>query len=177
MSFPVSPILRRSTSIRWLSVPPDTISNPLSINASANTEAFFTICFWYSLNSGVNASFKHTAFAAITCIKGPPWIPGKIALLKLYFLFTSSLDKIIPPLGPRSVLWVVVVVTCAYGIGLSWRPAATKPAIWAISTINTAPTSSAISRILLKSIFLAYALAPAIIIFGWHSKAISLTLS
>ena len=104
MSFPVSPILRRSTSIRWLSVPPDTISNPLSINASANTEAFFTICFWYSLNSGVNASFKHTAFAAITCIKGPPWIPGKIALLKLYFLFTSSLDKIIPPLGPRSVL-------------------------------------------------------------------------
>ena len=29
------------------------------------------------------ASPKQTAFAAITCSRGPPWVPGKIALLKL----------------------------------------------------------------------------------------------
>ena len=42
----------------------------------------------------------------------------KIALLKLNFSFISLLLKIMPPRGPRSVLCVVVVVTCAYGIGL-----------------------------------------------------------
>ena len=33
--------------------------------------------------------------------------------------YWGNLDISIPPRGPRSVLCVVVVVTCAYGIGLS----------------------------------------------------------
>ena len=34
-------------------------------------------------------------------------------MLKLNFSLDSALAKIIPPLGPRSVLWVVVVTTSA----------------------------------------------------------------
>ena len=52
------------------------------------------------------------------CSNGPPWVPGKIALLKLNFSAASLLAKIRPPLGPLKVLWVVVVTTSAYGIGL-----------------------------------------------------------
>lgn len=32
-----------------------------------------------------NASPRQTALAAITCSKGPPWVPGKMVLLKLNF--------------------------------------------------------------------------------------------
>ena len=58
-----------------------------------------------------------------------------------------------PPRGPRSDLWVVVVVMWANGTGSS-SPVktlpATRPAKCAMSTIRVAPTSSAISRILAK---------------------------
>ena len=51
-SFPVTLTGRRSTSIMWLSVPPDTIRRPAFSNAAAITFAFFTICAAYSLNAG-----------------------------------------------------------------------------------------------------------------------------
>src|SRR5438034_359396 len=44
-----------------------------------------------------------------------------------------------PPRGPRRVLWVVVVTKSACGKGLGCRPAATSPAMCAISTIKSAP--------------------------------------
>ena len=59
-------------------------------------------------------------------LMGPPWVPGKIALLKLNFSAASLLAKIRPPLGPLNVLWVVVVTTSAYGIGLGCSPLATR---------------------------------------------------
>ena len=118
-SFPVRPLSARSTNIKWLSVPPDTILIPRLCKPFAKAWALSMIFFPYSLKDGSNASLKQTAFAAITCIKGPPWIPGNNALLKLTSFATSSLESIIPPRGPRSVLCVVVVTTCAYGIGLS----------------------------------------------------------
>ena len=62
--------------------------------------------------------------------------------------------NIIPPRGPLNVLCVVDVTTSAYSTGFGWRPAATNPAICAISTIKYAPTLSAISLNLLKSIIL-----------------------
>ena len=31
-------------------------------------------------NSGCSASWKATALAAMTCISGPPWMPGKTAV-------------------------------------------------------------------------------------------------
>ena len=69
--------------------------------------AFARICLWYSRNSGVIASFSATALAAMTCMSGPPWIPGKIE--ELSFFAISSRQRIIPARGPRSVLCVVVV--------------------------------------------------------------------
>ena len=54
--------------------------------------------------AGASASPKQMALAAITCSSGPPWLPGKIALLKLNFSAASLLARIIPPLGPRRVL-------------------------------------------------------------------------
>ena len=55
------------------------------------------------------------------------------ALLKFRSL---SFQRIRPPRGPRKVLCVVVVVTCACGIGEGCSPAATRPAMCAISTIK-----------------------------------------
>ena len=63
-------------------------------------------------NSGRSASPKATALAAMTCISGPPCRPGKTALL-IFFATASSFVRIMPPRGPRSVLYVVVVTTCA----------------------------------------------------------------
>ena len=47
------------------------------------------------------------------CIRDRPWVPGKMALLKLNFSAASLFARIIPPLGPLNVLWVVVVTTSA----------------------------------------------------------------
>ena len=54
---------------------------------------------------------KQIALAAMTCISGPPWVPGNTA--ELIFLANSSLPITRPPRGPRRVLWVVVVTTSA----------------------------------------------------------------
>src|ERR1041384_8611544 len=94
------------------------------------------------MKAGESASLKATAFAAITCIKGPPCIPGKINLSTA--LAYSALHITTPPRGPRRVLWVVVVTKHAYGTGFGWIAAAIRPAIWAISTNKYAPTDLAI---------------------------------
>ena len=70
-------------------------------------------------------------------------MPGKIWLLTA--LACASRQRIMPPRGPRSVLWVVVVTMSACGTGLGCSPAATSPAMWAMSTTIAAPTSRAIS--------------------------------
>ena len=44
--------------------------------------------------------------------------------------------RIKPARGPPSVLCIVDVTTSAYGTGLGCRPAATRPAKWAMSTIS-----------------------------------------
>ena len=85
----------------------------------------------------------------MTCSSGPPCWPGKTA--ELIFLAYSSRQRIMPPRAPPSVLWIVVVTTSAYGTGFGCRPPATRPAKWAMSTISSAPTSSAISRKRAKS--------------------------
>ena len=72
-------------------------------------------------------------------------MPGKIAELNFLARSASSVT-IRPPRGPRSVLWVVVVATWACGNGDGCRPAATRPAKCAMSTMKYAPIESAISR-------------------------------
>ena len=44
-----------------------------------------------------------------------------------------------PARGPRSVLCVVVVTKSEYGTGLGCTPAATSPAMCAMSVISSAP--------------------------------------
>ena len=101
-TLPVMPSLSSLTIMRWLSVPPDTRSKPFCMSLSARALAFFTTWNWYSLNSGVRASLKATALAAMACMNGPPWVPGKTDLSMA--AASSSLHMIRAPLGPRRVL-------------------------------------------------------------------------
>ncbi len=68
---------------------------------------------------GCRASPKATALAAMTCISGPPWMPGKTALSMA--LACSSRQRINPPRGPRRVLWVVVVTNARAAPGWDAR--------------------------------------------------------
>src|SRR5205823_3821657 len=56
------------------------------------------------------------------------------------------------PRGPHSVLCVVVVTKWQWGMGDGWSPAATSPAMWAMSAISSAPAWSAMARKRAKSI-------------------------
>jgi potassium/hydrogen antiporter len=110
----------------------------LRISALAQRTAFFTTCCEYVLNSGRSASPNATAFARMMCISGPPCVPGNTAL-SIFLAISSSFVRINPPRGPRSVLCVVVVTMCACGNGEGCTPAATSPAMCAMSAISSAP--------------------------------------
>ena len=125
-------------------MPPDTSRKPLVPRPSASAWALRTIWCAYSEKLACAASRKATALPAMTCSSGPPWSPGKIALL--IAAPYSSFDRMQPPRGPRSVLWVVKVTTSAKGTGLGWAPPAIRPAMCAASKRNRAPTSSQMSR-------------------------------
>ena len=71
---------------------------------------------WYSRKPGWRASWKQTALAAMTCMSGPPWMPGKI-WESMPFAYCSR-HMTMPPRGPRRLLWVVVVTKSAWATGL-----------------------------------------------------------
>ena len=72
---------RRSTSIRWLSVPPDTIRKPSPASAVGQRRRVAHDLRRRSRGTpGSAASWNATALAAITCMSGPPCSPGKTAL-------------------------------------------------------------------------------------------------
>ena len=164
-SLPVTPSGVTSTSRRWLSVPPDTTLAPSPATVSASTWALATVRRWSSRKVSSAASLKATALPAMTCMSGPPWTPGKTVLsiaapsepLSAGKSAGSSAgcsscrEKIRPPRGPRRVLCVVVVTMSACGKGLGWTPAATSPAMWAISMNRMAPTLWAMSAMRSKS--------------------------
>jgi hypothetical protein len=70
------------------------------------------------------------------------------------------------PLGPLSVLCVVVVTTSAIPTGDGYIPVATSPDICAISATRIAPTSSAIFLNFSQSNILEYAENPVHINLG-----------
>src|SRR5438034_857295 len=78
-SLPDHSVERRSSWSRCVSVPPVSTSSPPSCSVSASTSAFLRTWPWYSRKASVAAILKHAAFAAIVCINGPPWMPGKTA--------------------------------------------------------------------------------------------------
>mmetsp|Transcript_50566 Transcript_50566/g.127008 ORF Transcript_50566/g.127008 Transcript_50566/m.127008 type:complete len:218 (-) Transcript_50566:859-1512(-) len=84
---PSTPLERRSTRRRWLSVPPVTSRKPWAVRVSPSTRAFLTACFWYATKDGSIASCRATDRAAIAWLWGPPWRDGKTAKL----IFSSSL--------------------------------------------------------------------------------------
>ena len=55
--------------------------------------------------------------AAITCISGPPWMPGNTIDCSFFSSSGLALARMMPPRGPRRVLWVVEVTTSANGTG------------------------------------------------------------
>ena len=58
-------LLRRSSSMEWLSVPPLTMSKPRSMSAAASAAAFFFTCVAYSFQLGSRFSPNVTALAAM----------------------------------------------------------------------------------------------------------------
>ena len=122
---PSTPIGRKSSNARWLSVPPETSLTPCSTSRLAMACMFFMTCCWYALNSGLAACFSATARPEMVWLCGPPWRPGKTAKLilssKSYIIglpflsvpFWPLRKKIIAPRGPRRDLCVVVVTTSA----------------------------------------------------------------
>ena len=143
-SLPVRGVAERSTSTRWLSVPPVTRATPFAMSTSAMAAQLSTVRCWRSRNSGVRHWPNAMALPAITCISGPPCSPGNTA--RSMALANSSSHMMNPARGPPRVLCMVEVTTCAIPTGLGCAPPATRPEIWAMSTIRRAPTSSAISR-------------------------------
>ena len=134
---------------RCVSVPPAASSNPYDCSSLAKTFAFLTIWWFISLNSGLSASQRATAIASVWWLCGHPCIPGNTDLSSFLaksgsFLIHFSVVIIIAPLGPLSVLWVVVIITSAYGAGDTCAPDTTSPDIWDISARRYAPTFSAI---------------------------------
>ena len=134
------------------------------------TRAFSIVRRWSVRKVSSAASLKATALPAMTCISGPPCVPGKTfrsteaarAPSASAFLMDGKAAgsspgrserrlNVIPPRGPRRVLWVVVVTRSACGNGLGWTSAATRPAMWAMSMNSIAPTSAAIAAIRSKS--------------------------
>ncbi len=107
-------------------MPPEITLYPLDLNSAAKHFAFSSTDLMYSLKLGSNASLNATALPAITCINGPPCMPGITAasinsdiifVLPLFgatipYGFSKSFpNSIIPPLGPRNVLCVLVETT------------------------------------------------------------------
>ena len=79
----------------------------------------------------------------------PALLPGKDAAVDGCRQFLTAQNH--AERGPRRVLCVVVVTTCACGTGEGCTPPATSPAKCAMSIISDAPTLSAIARIRTKS--------------------------
>src|SRR5205814_663838 len=70
-----------------------------------------------------------------------------------------------------------VVTTSATGTGDGWTPAATRPAMWAMSATRSAPVSRAISANSAKSMIRGIAVPPAQISLGRSRRARSRTSS
>mmetsp|Transcript_9990 Transcript_9990/g.29836 ORF Transcript_9990/g.29836 Transcript_9990/m.29836 type:complete len:242 (-) Transcript_9990:172-897(-) len=151
---PVRPCGRRSQRTRWLSVPLLASLCPFSMRAAARAWELVTTEAEYSLKAGVATSRSCVARAPIWWLWGPPCRAGKTAMSMRSLtsgILSVYLKNIMPARGPRSDLCVVVVTMSQNSKGGGCRPVATSPEMCAMSAMSRAPTSSAISRNLAKS--------------------------
>ena len=147
-SLPSTRSARRLSSTRWLSVPPET--SPWPRRAASRPGRGVR----HDLRAGSRGSLgagdaKQTAFAAMVCISGPPCMPGKTAESIFLRELGAAQDEARARAGERLVGGRRDDV--GVGTGLGCTPAATRPAMWAMSTMNRASTSSAIARNAAKS--------------------------
>ena len=175
---PATPLFVRSIRIRWLSVPPETRSKPRSSSAVGER---LRVRDDLRARSRANAGVRRLVRArprspAVVWLCGPPWRPGKTALVDRRGVL-ARLHMIIAPRGPRSVLWVVVVTTSACPTGDGCAPPAIRPAMCAMSATRMAPTSSAIAAKPAKSIVRGNAVPPQKMSFGRSRSASSRTSS
>ena len=84
---------------------------------------------------GLRRSSATTALPAMTCSSGPPCWPGKTAE-SIFFGELLAADDHARRARRRASCGSVVVTTSAYGTGFGCRPAATRPAKCAMSTIR-----------------------------------------
>ena len=103
-TLPVTPNGRRSTSIRWLSVPPDTMRKPSSAERRRRAPRALRDDLRRRTRGtrAAAASRNATAFAAMTCISGPPCSPGNTAL-SIAAAYCSR-HRIAPARGPAQRL-------------------------------------------------------------------------
>mmetsp|Transcript_38892 Transcript_38892/g.93328 ORF Transcript_38892/g.93328 Transcript_38892/m.93328 type:complete len:222 (-) Transcript_38892:581-1246(-) len=171
---PVRPCGRTSQRTRWLSVPSLASLWPFACSALASAWEFATTAAEYSLKAGEFTSSSWVASPPIWWLCGPPCSAGKTAM-SIRSLMSGMrsvyLKKIIPARGPRKDLCVVVVTMSQYSKGAGCCPVATRPEMWAMSAMSSAPTSSAISRNLAKSTTRGYADAPQRIMAGRKTRA------
>ena len=142
-ALPVRPRENTSTSIRWLSVPPLTSRKPASDSRAASRAAFCTICCWYVAELGRQRFLEAHGFGRDDVHQRPALHAGEEGAIEI-LRELRVLQSTMPPRGPRSVLCVVVVTKSEYGTGLGCSPAATSPAMCAMSVMTSAPASSAV---------------------------------
>ena len=127
-----------SSSIRWLSVPPETSFNAAS--RQSLRQALWRCPQRSARRRSLKSGFKRLAEAHGL---GRDDVHQRAALragenrLVDCLSRTPHLQRIMPPRGPRRVLCVVVVTTSAYGTGFGWHACPQPdPAMCAISTMR-----------------------------------------
>ena len=91
----------------------------------------------YCLYAGCSASWNATALAAMTCMNGPPWMPGKDRAVERLGVRLLAQDQPAPRAAQRLVgrRGDEVAVGHRAGVVVRSRPG---PAMWAMSAITWA---------------------------------------
>ena len=126
--------------------------DPVAPRAMAAASALELRMIWaeYSLNSGFRHSPKHTALAAIMCMRGPPWTPGNTAESIALACAALAQDEPAARSAQRLVRGGRDEVGVRDGRGVQARRHQT--AMWAMSAKSSAPEARAISPMRAKSI-------------------------
>ena len=137
---PSSSESRRSTSTRWTSVPPVSTVTPAAPRPSQQPVGEDLRAGEGPLagargTSGSAASLKRHRLGRDHVLERAALLAGEHGRVDL-LRELRRWHRMTPPRGPPSVLCVVVVTTWACGTGVGCRPAATRPAKCAMSTIR-----------------------------------------
>ena len=129
------PLANTSTSIRWVSVPPETMRKPLRRQRLGQDLRRWPRSVRVILEARLQRLLEADRLGGDDVHQRSALDAGEddfVDLLGVLGFRAESARRA----GPRSVLCVVVVTKSACGTGLGCRPAATSPAMCAMSTIR-----------------------------------------